>query len=61
MNYSETVSERNSLSTMEYYTPSSCQISGIAWMQMTGKISERTNEMAADTAPSLSAVKNEDV
>ena len=60
MNARETNVLRNSLPARAYHTPSSCHIPGKTRMHITGSTSERRNDIAADTAPSLSAVKNDE-
>lgn len=60
MNANDTNTLKISLPASAYHTPSSSQTKGSVNMQITGKTSERKNEIAAETAPSLSAVKNDE-
>ena len=57
----ETKNASTSLITREYQMPSSFQIIGITMMHTKGRTRDRIKEIAADTPPSLSAVKKLDV
>ena len=60
MKASETNTLKISLAVRAYQTPSSFHMAGRVRMQRTGSTSALKNEIAADTAPSFNAVKNDE-